>query len=409
MDAMASEVSTAGAQQDLHCRIAELERELGEAHQREAATAELLQVINRPQLALQSAFDAIAQSAGRLCEAEFAAVFRFDGELLSAAASYGLTPEGVAAWRKAYPRPAGEDTSIGRAILRRAVVQIPDVQADPTYGLPALAQIVTYRSVMAVPFLRDGHPIGGIAVGRAQAGPFPEGQIRLLRSFADQAVIAIENSRLFEAEQASKRELQESLDQQTATADVLKVISRSALDVQKVLDALVESAARLCDAYDATIFQVVGDGLRLVAHHGQFRHPVMRAPVGQLTVPLVRGAIIGRVVLDRRTIHVADVLCEADESPEGHKNALRLGYRTVLAVPLVHAGEAIGVILIRRGEVRPFTERQIELVNTFADQAVIAIENTVSSKKCRHAHASLPRPLKISKSRASTRTSSWPT
>src|SRR5262245_3264945 len=360
MDAMASEVSTAGAQQELRRRLAERERELREAHQREAATAELLQVINRPQLALQSVFDAIAQSAGRLCEAEFASVFRFDGEFIGAAALYGVNSEGLAAQQKEFPRPAGEDTSIGRAILRRAVVQIPDVQADPTYGLPAL---VTYRSVMAVPFLRDGHPIGGIAVGRAQAGPFPEGQIRLLRSFADLAVIAIENSRLFEAEQASKRELQESLDQQTATADVLKVISRSALDVQKVLDALVESAARLCDAYDATIFQVVGDGLRLVAHHGQFRHPVMRAPVGQLTVPLVRGAIIGRVVLDRRTIHVADALAEAEEYPEN--DALRLGFRTVLAVPLVHAGKAIGAIFIWRSEVRPFTERQVELVNTF--------------------------------------------
>ena len=175
---MASEVSTAGAQQELRRRLAERERELREAHQREAATAELLQVINRPQLALQSVFDAIAQSAGRLCEAEFASVFRFDGEFIGAAASYGVNSEGLAAQQKEFPRPAGEDTSIGWAILRRAVVQIPDVQADPTYGLPALAQIVTYRSVMAVPFLCDGHPIGGIAVGRAQAGPFPEGQIR---------------------------------------------------------------------------------------------------------------------------------------------------------------------------------------------------------------------------------------
>src|SRR5262249_12966063 len=152
----------------------------------------------------------------------------------------------------------------------------------------------------------------------------------------------------------------------------LKVISRSALDVQKVLDALVESAARLCDAYDAAIFQVVGDGLRLVAHHGQIP---MSGPVGQL-YPLARGLIIARAVIHRRTLQVADTQAEADESPESHKYALQLGYRTALAVPLVHAGEAIGVIFIRRAEVRPFTERQIELVNTFADQAVIAIENS---------------------------------
>src|SRR5262249_42960850 len=151
-----------------------------------------------------------------------------------------------------------------------------------------------------------------------------------------------------------------------ATADVLKVISRSALDVQKVLDALVESAARLCNAYDAAIFQVFGDSLRLVAHHGQIP---TAGPVGQHTVPLALGTLIGRAVLDRRTIHMADILAGVDEYPEARKNALRFGWRTTLGVPLVHAGEAIGVILIRRTEVRPFTERQIELVNTFADQA----------------------------------------
>src|SRR5262249_1329872 len=154
-----------------------------------------------------------------------------------------------------------------------------------------------------------------------------------------------------------------------ATADVLKVISRSALDVQKVLDALVESAARLCDAYDAAILQVDGNGHRLVAHHGQI--PMM-GPVGQLTIPLERRSIGTRAVIARRTIHVAAMLAAGDESPDSRQRALRLGYRTALAVPLVHAGEAIGYILIRRSEVRPFTERQIELVNTFADQAVIA-------------------------------------
>ena len=149
--------------------------------------------------------------------------------------------------------------------------------------------------------------------------------------------------------------------------------------MQKVLDALVESAARLCDANDAAILQVFGDGLRLVAHHGQI--PTI-GPVGQLTVPLVRGLVIGRAVIDRRTIQVADILAEGDEYPEGRKNALRFGWRTTLGVPLVHAGDAIGVILIRRTEVRPFTERQIELVNTFADQAVIAIKNSRLFETC---------------------------
>src|SRR5262245_43538679 len=229
------------------------------------------------------------------------------------------------------------------------------------------------RTVLGVPLIRAGEAIGAIVIRRTEVRPFTDRQIDLLRTFADQAVIAIENTRLFEEVQARTRQLTESLEQQTATADVLKVISRSALDVQKVLDALVESAARLCNAYDAAIFQVFDDGLRLVAHYGQI--PLGR-PVGQLTLTLVRGRIVGRAVIDGRTIQVADILAEADEYPERHKTALQLGYRTVLAVPLVHTGKAIGVILIRRSEVRPFTERQIELVNTFADQAVIAIENT---------------------------------
>src|SRR5262249_31669594 len=230
-----------------------------------------------------------------------------------------------------------------------------------------------FRTGLGVPLLRKGELIGLLLLAREKQQPYSRRQIALVETFADQAVIAIENARLFEEGQARTRELKESLEQQTATADVLKVISRSALDVQKVLEALVESAARLCNAYDAAIFQVLRDALRLVADHGQIP---MAGSVGQLTLPLVRGRILGRAVIDRRSIQVADALAEADEYPESHKTALQLGYRTVLAVPLVHTGEAIGVILIRRGEVRPFAERQIELVNTFADQAVIAIENT---------------------------------
>jgi two-component system, NtrC family, sensor kinase len=220
--------------------------------------------------------------------------------------------------------------------------------------------------------LRSDELLGVILIYRHEVRPFSESQVALLETFADQAVIAIENTRLFEAEQASKRDLTEALEQQTATADVLKVISRSALDLQRVLDALVESAARLCNANDAAIFQVFGDSLRLVARHGQIPMP---GPVGQLTIPLERGSMGARAVIDRRSIHVADILAEGDEYPESLRYALQLGYRTGLGVPLLHAGEAIGVIWIRRTEVRPFTERQIELVNTFADQAVIAIEN----------------------------------
>jgi signal transduction histidine kinase len=256
--------------------------------------------------------------------------------------------------------------------LERTTIHIPDVRADPT-GAYALNRRLAARTILGVPLLKKGDVIGIITLFRDIPQAFSKRQIELVETFANQATIAIENTRLFEAEQASKRELTEALEQQTATADVLKVISRSALNVQRVLDALVESAARLCNAHDAAILQVLGDSLRPVAHHGQIP---LAGPVGQFTIPLERGLITARAVIDRRTIQVADMLAEADEYPESRKIALQHGYRTVLAVPLVHAGEAIGVIFIRRAEVRPFTERQIELVNTFADQAVIAIENT---------------------------------
>src|SRR5262249_22516669 len=347
-------------------------RELQESLDYQTAISDVLNVISRSPTDVQPVFDMIAESAMELCHAEFCNVLRFDGQLLHFVASHGLRPEARRLTLSRFPLPPERGFAAGRAILSNAVEELTDVKADADYALRDIAKAGAYGSIVAVPMKKDGSPIGALAVGRSQVGPFPSGQIDLLKTFADQAVIAIENTRLFEAEQASKWELTEALEQQTATADVLKVISRSALDVQKVLDALVESAARLCDAYDAVILQVFGDSLRLVAHHGQIP---TAGPVGQLTFPLIPGLTATRAIIDRRTIHVADV-AEGDEYPESRSRPIQQGYRTSLAVPLVHAGVAIGVILIRRTEVRPFTERQIELVNTFADQAVIAIQNT---------------------------------
>ena len=349
-------------------------KELQDSLDRQTATSEVLGVISRSPNEVQPVLDTIVATAQRLCQAERAAIWRLENETFRAVAHHGLPEERVEPLYSARI-PLSRGTMLGRATLMRRAVQVEDVATDPELvaAAHAFGRAGNINTVLAVPLLLKGHhPIGVIALTRTRVARFDDKQVALVEAFADQAVIAIENSRLFEAEQASKRELTESLEQQTATADVLKVISRSALDVQKVLDALVESAARLCDAYDATIGQVVDDGLRLVAHHGQI--PTTR-PVGQLSFPLVRGRIGGRAVIDRRTIQVADALAEADEYPEGQKTAVQVGCRTALAVPLVHAGEAIGVIVIRRTEVRPFTERQIDLVNTFADQAVIAIEN----------------------------------
>jgi GAF domain-containing protein/anti-sigma regulatory factor (Ser/Thr protein kinase) len=347
--------------------------ELTQSLEYQTAISEVLGVISQSPNDLQPVFNTIVGSTKHLLRAHSATVTRVVGQELRLAAFTTISPEADRVLQNLYPLRLDSTGFTVAAVRKRTPSMIRDIEG---VGRPAAAEVARsrgYRSILVVPMLSKGEAIGTINVTRREPGPFSDDEIGLLKTFADQAVIAIENTRLFEAEQASKRELTEALEQQTATADVLKVISRSALDLQRVLDALVESATRLCNAYDAVILQVFSDGLRLVAHHGQIPTP---GPVGQATIPLVRGLIAGRAVLEGRTIQVADIQVEPDEYPESRRLALQLGYRTVLCVPLVHAGEAIGVILIRRADVRPFTERQIELVSTFADQAVIAIENT---------------------------------
>ncbi|MGH6808691.1 MAG: GAF domain-containing protein, partial [Ensifer adhaerens] len=226
----------------------------------------------------------------------------------------------------------------------------------------------SYRSAIGVPLMLKGRPIGVIGVSRRETGLFPERQIQLLRTFADQAVIAIENARLFTDVEKRNLELKESLQQQTATADVLKVINRSAFDLQAVLDTLVESAAQLCEAHDAAIFLKDGDTLYLRAHHG----PI---PIDFPGWPVSRNWVTGRAVVDGKPIHVPDLTAVPDDFPEGQNMAVRMGHRSIMAAPLMRHREAIGGLVIRRLEFRPFTEKQIELVQTFADQAVIAIEN----------------------------------
>jgi len=258
------------------------------------------------------------------------------GESLRLVAHHGQIP---------FPGPVGQYTiplergSIGpSAVIDRRTIHVADAAtADEYPDSRSRALQLSVGTTLAVPLIQAGEAIGVIFIRRAEVRPFTERQIELVNTFADQAVIAIENTRLFEAEQASKRELTEALEQQTATADVLKVISRSALDVQKVLDALIESATRLCEADDATMFRLVGDSAQLFAHHGQLP---LAGPIGQFALPLVRGLAGARAIIERRTVHVADMQAEADEYPESHTISLQLGYRTMLAVPLLRGREA---------------------------------------------------------------------
>jgi GAF domain-containing protein len=352
-------------------QLAQTQRELIEARELQAASAEVLRVISTSPNDVQPVFDAIAESAVRLCQGQFSFVLRLDKDLMRFGACHGLTTEGLEAFRRELPRRVDEGTVSGRAILHCAIAEIPDVLVDPAYGVVGLARRVTYRSALAVPMLRQGSAIGAIAVARAQVGPFTAGQIALLTTFADQAVIAIDNVRLFDEVQARTRELSESLQQQTATADVLKVISRSAFDIQTVLDTLAESAVRLCKANAAAIWRPRDRTYHLVASYGLT--PEFKAHLQSLALKVDGRSVGARCLRAKKVIYISDITVDAEYSVREPYDFG--GYRTVLCAPLMRAEKAIGVLMVVTYEPRVFTDKQVELVATFADQAVIAIEN----------------------------------
>ena len=340
------------------CELAEAQKHLAEALEQQTATSEILGIVARSPTDVQSVLGAVCQSAARLCEAYDAAIWRPDGDRLLLAAFQGPISQ-------AESLPLVRDYPSGRAVLDKRTVHIADLQtqADEFPLGNKLAQRWGFRTVLSVPLMREGVAIGAIALRRKEAQLFTERQVTLLQTFADQAVVAIENARLLS-------ELRESLDQQTATSEVLQVISSSQTVVQPVLDTVVASAARLCEALNATIYLREGDAVNPRAHYG---------PLGAFLVgdkrPLNLNWVTGRAVLESRTVHVLD-LANSEEYPEGRELALRHGHRATLAVPLLREGTAIGAILVRRAEPRPFSEKQIELVQNFAAQVVIAIENT---------------------------------
>jgi signal transduction histidine kinase len=342
--------------------------DLSESLQQQTATADVLKVISRSTFDLQTVLDTLVESAARLCEADSAAIHRPKGEAYPYVASYGYSRE-YDEYMRTRPIVPRRRSVLGRAVLECKAVQVADVLAEPEYALIEVQRVGGFRTVLGVPLMREGTPIGVIMLTRNIVRPFTDAQIALVTTFADQAVIAIENVRLFDEVKARTEELTESLQQQTATADVLKVISRSTFDLQAVLDTLVESASRFCGADDVSILRLVGGGFPTVAHYGPIS--TLRGSV----TPAVRGTVSGRCVLERRAIHVADLQSETEAFPEGSAIARELGHRTILAVPLLAQGTPFGAILLRRTKVELFSDKQIELVSTFADQAVIAIEN----------------------------------
>jgi GAF domain-containing protein len=344
--------------------------DLSESLQQQTATADVLKVISRSTFDLQTVLDTLTESAARLCGADMAAIGR-QGEVgYYHATNYNLSPDWIELTRSARILP-GRDSLIGRVLMESKVVQIADVLADPEYAFSDLQKAAGYRSLLGVPLLRAGQPIGVLFLGRKTVEPFTDKQVELVSTFADQAVIAMENVRLFDEVQARTEDLRESLQQQTATADVLKVISRSTFDLQTVLQTLVESAARLCDAEKATITRQKDGVLFRGESYGfsdEFMEYVRNVPV----VP-DRGSATARALLEGAVVHIPDVQADPDYT---FNEAQRLGdFRTIIGVPMLREGKAIGVIVMTRSEVRPFTDKQIELATTFADQAAIAIEN----------------------------------
>ena len=350
--------------------VALLTRERDEAVEQLAATSEILGVIRRSPTNAQPVFDAICESASRLCEEVFSVVWRYDGNLLHYAASHNFTPEVLDRILKTYPKRPDRSLAAGRAILDGRITHVPDLLADPGYA-HELAVAGDWRASIGVPMLHDGKPVGAISVGKREAVPFSERQMQLLTTFADQAAIAIENVRLF-------NETKEALEQQTATSEVLKVISSSPGDLEPVFSAMLGNATRICEAKFGVLFLYEGDAFRVMALHGAppaYAEERRRDP--RIGIP--HGTALARIVETRQTVQIADIQSEPAYSNDPQRRAGIIGSagaRTLIMVPMLKDDDLIGAIAIFRQEVRPFTDKQIGLVTNFAAQAVIAIENT---------------------------------
>jgi two-component system, NtrC family, sensor kinase len=366
---------------DLNKKVALLVRERDELLEQQTATAKVLQVISSSRFDLQTVLNGLLESAARLCEADKGAIFRPTGKDASyyVAASCRHRPE-YNEYQKNLTFAPGRSGVVGRVLLEGKSVQIPDVLADPEYTFREIARLGDFRTILGVPLLRESIPIGLLVLHRGAVKPFTEKQIKLVETFADQAVIAIENTRLFEAEQQRTRELTESLERQTATSEVLNVISSSPGDLEPVFASMLENATRICEAKFANLFLYEDSSFRVVA--------LQNAPQGYAQRwrdrPVLRIADnprnpLARLAATKDVIDIPDLMAEPgyiEHDPRFVTLVESAGARTLLAVPMLKDEELVGAISIYRQEVRPFTDKQIELVKNFAAQAVIAIENT---------------------------------
>jgi two-component system, NtrC family, sensor kinase len=371
--------------QEKNQALTQAHAQVTESLEQQTATAEILRVIAASPTELRPVFDAIVENARRLCDAFIAALFGVEDGALRLVSHHGWPPPALELARRIFPMPLTHPGHLARTIAEARIYHVSDALGES--GL-VFQQAVGYRSLLLVPLIREGRAVGVISVARAEPRPFTDKQIALLKTFADQAVIAIENVRLFTELQTSNRDLSTTLEQQTATSELLKVIGRSTFDLQPVFETLAENAVRLCAARLAFIYRFDGQRMRSVASYNVSDE--MRAFVEQNPIAPGRHTATARAALERRTIHIRDVRADS-EYTYGAKEIETI--RTVLVVPMLRAGELLGVIQVYRHEVRPFSDGQVALMETFADQAAIAIENARLLSELRDRTAELTRSV----------------
>jgi two-component system, NtrC family, sensor kinase len=348
--------------------------ELRESLQQQTATADVLKVISRSAFDLQAVLDTLVESAARLCEADMASINRQKGENYQQVASYGYSRE-FNEFMGRHPIPPGRGSIAGRTVAEGKAVQVLDVLADAEYQFAEGAKVGGTRTMLGVPLLREGNPIGVIVLSRTSVRQFTDKQIELVQTFADQAVIAIENVRLFDEVQARTRELSESLEQQTATAEILSVISNSLSDTQPVFDAIVASGLKLFPG--AAVIIALAEGDKVDAAAIATPDPAdVEAIRRRLPIPLTHEYMTSTAILDRRIVDVPDFENPPPELAAGARNFLASGNRAITIVPMMRGDVAIGALSVARRAPGPLSDKQRAVLKTFANQAVIAIENT---------------------------------